>query len=166
MILLLLLSVDRSEELIQYYQHADRNGDTYLTLEGVMAFQRKMYEDFEYITNDVALPPEQFLRNNGGDCEDWAIFTVDMLDYYDYEAYVGIVQGSGGGNLHAIALIYAPYVPDKDILLYMYLTYPGISSGYYLPVDYQYVGGLSTATYIWTDVYNIYSHFDLYWRDM
>ena len=47
-------------------------------------------EDFDtYIEYNSALLSEEFLAQDGGDCEDWSIVTAGLLQFWDVPAYVG-----------------------------------------------------------------------------
>ena len=39
-------------------------------------FQKKIFSKYKYIQNDIALRPDLFVKNGGGDCDDWALLSA------------------------------------------------------------------------------------------
>jgi len=53
--------------------------------------------------------PEETLREQAGDCEDFAILFASLLNYYGQPAFVGFIDCNGDGKLdHATCLLYTP----------------------------------------------------------
>lgn len=61
------------------YARADLDGDGALCWKEIRAFQKRVVYTFEYQENRTALSPEEFIRNGGGDCEDFALFTAELV---------------------------------------------------------------------------------------
>lgn len=123
------------------------------------------------IHNDIALPPEEFLKRGGGDCEDWAILTCDMLAYWGEEAYVAVIDSPSGMSDHAIVLwkVDDPLDMDYYLLEDNYITditNHYISHGYYLPIDYDLMGGVAYSDSIWPTLRYLFEYKSLYWREM
>ncbi len=139
--------------LNKMYANADLNGDWKLSWYEIKKFQKRLYTHYKYIPNKIALKPDQFIQQGGGDCEDWALMTAGLLTYWGYKAYVGTLSNKNYPEGHAICLAYSPTKPPKGIgyikvhkgspLLLYNLDNP--PSGYYIPIDYTTVGGYSTA---------------------
>ena len=51
-----------------------------------------LVKNYSYILNSTALTPEEFLAQDGGDCEDWSIVTAGLLQFWDVPAYVGTLS--------------------------------------------------------------------------
>ncbi len=71
---------------------------------GVISWSNKIYKNYAYIANCLALRTDEFLQQGGGDCEDWALFTCVFLCYWDIESYVGSF-GAKNGTGHAVCLV-------------------------------------------------------------
>jgi len=53
--------------------------------------------------------PEETLREQAGDCDDFAVLFASLLNYYGYPAFVGYIDCNGDGKLdHATCLLYTP----------------------------------------------------------
>ncbi len=138
-----------SSSLEKIYTSADSDKSGILSWPEVSAFQRRLTRKFEYKHNASALRPDEFIEEGGGDCEDWALMTCGLFRYWGYESYVGGLGNSSATGGHAIAL-----VPQQDKpvnMTYYHLegfrTWSGslLSTAYYIPIDYDLVGGLSSA---------------------
>jgi len=58
---------------------------------------------------DYFQKPEETLKEQAGDCEDFAILFASLLNYYGYIAFVGDIDCDGDGEVdHATCLLYAP----------------------------------------------------------
>jgi transglutaminase-like putative cysteine protease len=131
------------------YAAADDNGDGRLSWDELSVFQSRLVQDIPYASNSRALSPEAFLAAGSGDCEDFALFTCGLLAYWGIECYLGSLAPKSGGTGHAVALVPVTYVPDG----FSFFRIEGarsasgelIPGGTYVPIDYEYVGGLSDA---------------------
>jgi hypothetical protein len=138
---------DRALESL--YASADYDSNGHLSWREINRFQNSLYRKYRYINNTYALRPDQFLGQGGGDCEDWALMTCGLLRYWGWNCRVASYGPSDGGTGHAIAMVWSEK-PVKGCG-YVYLregTYIGRSAvkpGYYIPIDYNYVGGISEA---------------------
>ena len=135
--------------LEERYAAADTDRDGALSWSEVRSFQRALTRAFRYIANGTALRPDRFLRQGGGDCEDWALVTCGLLRFWGYEAYVGSIGDPSGMSGHAVCL-----VPQQERPVGMtyfelrgFYTSSGaaLPDGYYIPIDYEHVGRLSSA---------------------
>ena len=55
--------------------------------------------------------PEETLREQAGDCEDFATLFASLLNYYCQPAFVGLIDCDGDGKLdHATCLLYTPKI--------------------------------------------------------
>jgi len=60
-------------------------------------------------SSDYFQTPEETLKEQAGDCEDFAILFASLLNYYGYIAFVGDIDCDGDGEVdHATCLLYAP----------------------------------------------------------
>ncbi len=141
-----------NKQLIQMYVRADSNRDGKLSRQEIKAFQRMLSKRFRYISNKTALRPDEFIKQGGGDCEDWALMTAGLLTYWGYSAYVGGLENTNYPLGHAVCLLYSAKKPPIG-MVYIKITNndrlrmydPSIKPGYYIPIDYAVVGGYSKA---------------------
>ena len=137
------------QALLSMFASADQNHDGELGWDELERFQRDINRRFSYRRNDIALTPEQFRAAGGGDCEDWAFVTCELLRFWDIQCFIGSFRPPAGGAGHAVAMVRAARVPPG----YTYYEVPadaspgfaGIPAGRYVPVDYHLVGELSSA---------------------
>jgi hypothetical protein len=146
--------------LIGLYAEADRNKDNKLSIRELKEFQENLVVRFDYVINSTALDPAQFLNQGGGDCEDWSIVTAGLLRFWGIQAYIGTIESPNDPVGHAVCLIrYA--TPPRD-LLYWEITGTYGLDGYYVPIDYQVVGGLSSWLFSDWPLTNIYTPEEIY----
>ncbi len=135
--------------LLRLYEAADLNGDGGISWDELASFQKELKKSYSYRSNATALSPDEFLRQGGGDCEDWALVTCGLLRYWRIDSYVGVFIGPTKDCGHAVALVYSRDKPGDKLALEAkgILSFEGapIPDGYYVPVDYEVVGGLSAA---------------------
>jgi transglutaminase-like putative cysteine protease len=133
---------------LRYYA-ADLNADQSLSWAELARFQERLVSDIRYAGNATALSPDELFAAGEGDCEDFALFTCGLLRYWGVECYLGSFSGDGSSTGHAVALIPVDRVPDGYTYFEVDSERLGLSgavpSGTYGPVDYEYVGGLSSA---------------------
>jgi hypothetical protein len=125
------------------YAAADANGDGSLSWKELSFFQQDLVADIPYEKNSTALSPDAFLAAGSGDCEDFAIFTCGLLRYWGIDCYVASLSPGGKHEVtgHAVALIPVASVPEG----FVSISHGSADSARYVPVDYEYVGALSTA---------------------
>ncbi len=137
--------------LNRMYARADINGDWQLSWREIKIFQEKLYNKYKYIPNRTALSPDKFIERGGGDCEDWALMTAGLLRYWGYSPYIGGLRNSRKSIGHAVCLMYSPTKPkDKAYIRIkegnsLRAFNPDVKPGYYIPIDYTYVGSYSPA---------------------
>jgi len=132
-----------SPALENIYESADKDHNGVLSWSEVENFQDRIFKKYAYIPNNLALRPDEFLQQGGGDCEDWALFTCGLLSYWDIESYVGLF-GPESGTGHAVTLVPV----DSPVENYIYYRLEGLYNfpdAFYIPVDYNHVGSLSNA---------------------
>ena len=135
--------------LMQIYMNADSDRNGHLSWREVAEFQRKTYRSFEYRYNSTALDPAEFLRQGGGDCEDFALFTCGMLRFWGWNCKVAGFYPPGGGCGHAIAMVWSA----APINGYGYIRIPEgcmvgstyMQAGCWIPIDYDSIGDFSSA---------------------
>jgi hypothetical protein len=137
-----------SSTLLSFFAEADLDLNRSLSWEELQRFQIAVMELFTYSLNSTALPPDVFLQRLSGDCEDFAILTVNFVNYWGWAAVVGGLFDNVSG--HAIALVESNAEAPTEfftIELRPSRTRFGgsVAGGTYIPVDYHYVGGFSTA---------------------
>lgn len=154
-----ITSID-DPHLEDIYVKADKNKDGLLSWKEIEKFQSWLYAHFKYKVNDVVLRPDEFLKNNGGDCDDWSEVTAGLMYFYGYEPYIarfGRTKIIG----HALCLV---KVNTNEISPY-YMWYEiedwSIPDGYYVPIDYDRVGGLSAIDRRWK-ISNLYDPVTMY----
>lgn len=136
-----------SESTLKIFMDADSNGDGKISVGELQRFQNWLKRNFRYKENSTALHPDDFLKQGGGDCEDFAIMTTCMLNYHGVVAYVAGF-GRVTVNKHAVVIV---QVTSNNAPGYLFYTLSGwgIPSGIYIPVDYEKVGGLSAIDRRW-----------------
>ena len=138
-----------SPELLMIYAAADTDRDEGLSWGELEEFQELAAGTFTYAANSRALRPDEFLAAGGGDCEDFALFTAGLVRFWGGLPYIGVIRGGDRTAGHAVCLVYSREEP----VYHFYWTndgsavYPGLDlpAGYFVPVDYEFVGGLSNA---------------------
>jgi len=136
-------------ELLRIYMNADSDLNGHLSWREVAEFQRTTYRSFEYRYNSTALDPSEFLRQGGGDCEDFALFTCGMLRFWGWNCKVAGFYPPGGGCGHAIAMVWSAtpingygYIPIAEGCM-VGSTY--MQAGCWIPIDYDSIGDFSSA---------------------
>ena len=138
----------KDEKLLSIYSEADTNKNGFLSWKEIQNFQMKINRDFEYIFNDTALRPDEFVKNGGGDCEDWALFTAGLLRFWNYETYIGSLNFKD--NYHAVTLVKVKELPFR--FKGYKITSAEMESGETLPegiytcIDYYRVGRVTKAS--------------------
>ena len=156
--------------LLKRYAEADRDGNGHLSWPEVSEFQRKTARSFHYRHNNVALPPDEFLSRGGGDCEDFAIYTCGMLRFWGWNCKVAGYYPPEGGVGHAITLVWS----SRPIEGYGYFKYgegsyargDKVRPGYWIPIDYEAVGGITDAMEENWRLWELSDSETLYWRKM
>jgi hypothetical protein len=151
------------------YAAADTDGNGRLSWQEIEAFQRIIFRTFRYQANDTALRPDQFVEQGGGDCEDWAIFTAGLLEYWGWNAEIATIDPPDGGTGHAVAFVRVP-APILGLGTYpVATTDPGTgasTTALYVPIDYFDVGGFTNAVGPGWKLTGIYRPESLYGRYM
>lgn len=158
------------EELLYRYMEADSDGNGHLSWGEICSFQNRTSREFRYRNNSIALPPDEFLRRGGGDCEDFAIYTCGMLRFWGWNCQVAGYYPPAGGTGHAITLVWSSTPIDG----YGYFkieegSYVGgrkVRPGYWIPIDYDAVGGISNAMGSDWELWDLEDPESLYWREM
>ena len=136
---------ERTVEPINYFRARDGK----LSWEEIGTFQRVLYRGFSYETNQIALRPDEFLASGGGDCEDWSLVTAGLLRFWGYEPYIGSIRSLDDSQGHAVCLVKSNEKPQHSFYFRFKEsgTFNGgfVGAGYYVPIDYDLVGGLSNA---------------------
>jgi hypothetical protein len=135
--------------LIAKYAQADSNRDRHLSWSEVETFQLRLNRAYDYLANDTALRPDEFIAAGGGDCEDWSLVTAGLLQFWGWETYIGSLRSSDGEGAHAVCLVRLSSKPST----YSYYQFEEsaklgskwIRAGFYVPIDYAHVGSLSNA---------------------
>lgn len=131
------------------YRGADRDGDGTLEWSEIAAFQSRIARICAYRANATALRPDEFLAEGGGDCEDWALFACGLLRYWGWDPYVGSFAASERGTGHAVCLARVAERPSRFRAWLVEadgcLGGEPVKAGWYVPIDYEVVGGLSSA---------------------
>jgi len=137
------------EEVLDLYRSADLNGDGILWWDEIKTFQLDIGRRFEYISNDEGLPPDLFFREGGGDCEDWAIFTAGLLEFWGYEVYIGSFCFKD--SYHAVTLVRVETLPRRYRGWYIRRAEidgsvnGDLEPGMFTVIDYHRVGRLTRA---------------------
>jgi len=72
----------------------------------------ELFERFFYEFSRRVLPPDDFLRQRAGDCDDYAILSAHILGLKGYKTRLIQVQLTGDNVDHAVS-----YVTDKNVYL-------------------------------------------------
>lgn len=136
--------------LIDWFIAADSDRNMLLSWDEIQNFQTELYVNYSYLSNATALRPADFVYQGGGDCEDFAIMSVALIRFWGGRAFVGSFAPTQTGTGHAICLVYADGPVDfgmhYELEQPMQLHYGGTApAGYYIPVDYDHVAGISNA---------------------
>ena len=112
-------------------------------------FQEALRDRFAYVSNGTALRPDEFYSSGGGDCEDWALMTAGLLRFWGFDAFVGSLRPPDDSSGHAVCLVRLDGEP-KGMIFYPFeesgaFNGTDVDAGYYVPIDYQHVGSLSSA---------------------
>ena len=158
------------QRLIALYLRADEDRNGYMSWPELASFQRRLDSSYRYSANGTAIRPDEFLAQGGGDCEDWSLVTAGLCRFWGWETYVGSI-GPESGTGHAVALIRMNQKPNPR---YAYYHFNGneviggrsVLEGYYVPVDYGYVGKLSSAVNRGWRLRGIYSPESIYGKIM
>jgi hypothetical protein len=139
---------ETTQEVIDLFVLYDIDGNGKISIIELQHFQNYIFRTYKYQNNTTALPPAQFIKAGGGDCEDFAIMTAEFLIFWGETCLVGGLYNSRTG--HAIALLKIDVVPKDCVSINIpsnsYYAKMGVPEGNYIPIDYNYVGGYSTAT--------------------
>lgn len=152
----------RNRQLLDLYAGADVNRDNGLSMDELQRFQQTLVLRYAYIANSTALRPDEFIAAGGGDCEDWSIVTAGLLRFWGIEAYVGALEPGGNGIGHAVCLVRFNQPPSDPQVMYWEITSSGSLNGYYMPVDYQFVGTLSSTLFSGWRLTSIYRPEEIY----
>ncbi len=152
---------DLSEEVLQIFRNADINGDGKISVRELQIFQNWLQHNFRYIKNSTARHPDDFIREGGGNCEGFAVMTTCMLNYHGIVAFVAGF-GRVTTNRHALTIV---QVTNNNAPGYLFYTLRGwgLPPGYYIPVDYDKIGGLKAIDRRWK-IAAVYKPKSLYWR--
>ena len=159
-----------SNGLERAYRDADYDGNGHLSWAEIEKFQSSIWRKYSYIANNTALRPDEFMASSGGDCEDWALFTCGLLRYWGWNCLVGSFGPSDGGTGHALVLVRSlrKITGYGSIKIAEGVVIGGKSMrpGYYIPIDYQYVGTVSAALEKGWHLRNIYRPEEIYGWEM
>lgn len=136
-----------SQRTLKIFQDADVNKDAKISVAELQRFQNWLMRNFKYQNNSTALHPDDFIAQKGGDCEDFAIMTTCMLNYHGVVAYVAGF-GRVTVNKHALVIVQVAGNTAPGYLFYTLKNWQ-IPHGYYIPVDYDNVGGLEAIDRRW-----------------
>lgn len=135
-------------DLFEFFERGDLNRNGQIDWSEISHFQSSIMQTFAYALNDTALRPDTFWTVRQGDCEDFALMTAAFLNYWGWDAIVaGLFDRYSG---HAIALVRADGTIPSEYLSWQLegavsSAGTGIPHGIYVPIDYQQVGGFSSA---------------------
>jgi hypothetical protein len=111
-------------------------------------FQQYVYSRYHYQPNSIALRPDAFLAQGGGDCEDFALLSCEFFRFWGWRSFVASFFKANAG--HALCFVRAELPVPPSYLNYHLSgnkTHEGdtIPNGTYVPVDYFAVGSFSSA---------------------
>jgi len=137
----------KDKKLLDIYINADLNKNAFLSWEEIKGFQMEINREFKYLENDTALRPDEFLKAGGGDCEDWALFTAGLLQFWNYTTYIGSLNFKD--DYHAITLVRVNELPYRfkgyKITSAKLEGGDTLPTGIYTFIDYYKVGRLTRA---------------------
>ncbi len=159
-----------SEALERLYAEADGNLDGDLDWSEVVAFQKALWDRYSYRENTPALRPDEFLAEGSGDCEDWALVTAGLLQFWGKSAYVGSFAPDRGSGGHAVCLVLQSARPAGKAAFELrgWRAEDGtaLADGWYVPIDYYRVGGLTSAVKAGWQLVRVYRPTAIYGRTM
>ena len=139
----------RDHRVLSLYAAADSDGNGNLSWAEIVRFQSWLEHTYRYQANSTALRPDEFLAQGGGDCEDWAIMTAGLLEYWGWNASIAVFTAPDSRNAHAVCMVWSPQpIPGYgsfDIRQTVALRSGELDRGFYIPIDYQSVGALTNA---------------------
>lgn len=141
------IGMNNSDKVLKIFKNADSNSDGKISQFELQNYQNWLIENFKYKHNETALCPDDFIKQGGGDCEDFAIMTCCMLNYHNIVAYIANF-GRVTVHKHAVCMaeIKKPVPPG---MLYYTIQYSSIPNGIYIPIDYEKIGGLTAIDRRW-----------------
>jgi transglutaminase-like putative cysteine protease len=135
--------------VLKIYETADRDGNGNLSWGELEDFQKDLMRKVRYKHNTTALRPDEFLKQGGGDCEDWSLFTCGLLRYWGIEAFVGTFTDPKDSSGHAVAMVFSREKIEGKVFYEARNAFTRqntrIPDGWYAPIDYEFVGALSDA---------------------
>ena len=129
-------------DLIALFAGTDGDHDGEISWQEIQRFQTALDRTYRYQSNSTALRPDEFMAAGGGDCEDWALMTAGMLQFWGIPVFIGSLASSTGH--HAIALVPTTRIPPGAMTIDV-PTGGSLRAGSYIPIDYEHVGRLSNA---------------------
>ena len=148
---------------INLFVSADQDQDGEVSWGEIQRFQTALDRNYSYQPNTTALRPNEFLAAGGGDCEDWALVTAGMLQFWGIPVFIGSLSSSTGH--HAVALVPTASLTTSKPPGATTITIPPGSSlraGSYVPIDYASVGSLTNAVAIKFTVERIWVPEEIY----
>lgn len=137
-------------DLIERFLKADTNRSGRLSWDELRTFQTTTYRDFAYRENRLALRPDEFLAEGGGDCEDFALYTAALLRFWGWIPYLASLAPKAYGTGHALCLSFEEGSIPAGFTYYELASWRDaegeeVPDGRYVPIDYDHVGELSEA---------------------
>lgn len=136
--------------LATLYESYDRNGDGTITWHDIERFQSDLMANSTYRPQRRALSAVEFHASGGGNCVDYALATADFLAHFGVRSYIAAFFSPGARTGHAIVLVPVDKVPAgyRSYTLAEPVFHEGVQfpPGTYVPIDYEYVGAISSAT--------------------
>jgi len=121
---------------------------------------------FKYEANDIGMAPEQFWNAFAGDCEDFAIFTAELLEYYGIEACIGMLAAPNGWDYHAVCLAKFDKSLSGKMTRYMIQGNSRVHAGDYTVIDYHFIGAFSDPRFAGWKLESVWDTKDLIGKRM
>ena len=137
--------------LINRYLMADTDNNGKLSFMELEQFAQKVRTYVSYMHNDTALRPDIFLKEGGGDCEDFALYIAGLLRFWGWQPYIACFGPPDDGSGHAVCFSYEGSGGFPSSYTYYILqgktAWDGtpLPDGKYIPIDFEEVGRLSNA---------------------
>lgn len=154
-----------TEEMIRLFSSANLDDSGSLSWSEVEAFQSRLFRGYRYFTSRAALRPDQFLAKGGGDCKAFSLMAAEFFRFWGWDAWTASFFDEDSGHMICFARANSQ-TPARYIRVRLMARKSAegdrIPDGDYVPIDYDQVGGYSSATKAGMKMTNLFSPGKIY----
>jgi len=137
-----------TRQLADLFTRFDLDSSGTLSWDEVEQFQKYVFRNYTYFRSQTALSPQDFQARGGGDCKAFSLISAEFFRFWGWTAWVATFFNSTAG--HAICVVRADSTAPARYYRFHFTgrkTVEGdqVPDGDYVPIDYDIVGGFSTA---------------------